>query len=226
MPIITCPYCHLSSNTRRIHVLHLETVHPEAHAYNVARSRGCVVVSSTANPKVPVDTPFGLNPKVEPESPQGDLSSIPWSIHCTVYFEYESKWIQAVNTMEIRPKCSNTSRWCEDNCTDESHERYMLLYCRRGVCWYPPASATAADRIRDWGCRGIVGNVYCKGHFPVLRPRNAEWLQSSFSQTSFSAGNNACGTTKFARRTIVGNIDFDDGFTAPVITNVVPLELT
>lgn len=179
-----CPYCSFVSISRRQHVLHLETYHKEAHANCVARSRGATICTITQCVKVPANTLLGPVTTQLIEPPQDNLPSLPWTIHCTVCIEYESKWIPAPFTMELSPKCCDPSKWCSDRCVNDTHERCLHLYCRGGVCWYPHDQYEHDDRIRDWGCRGRVGNVYCKGHIPRLCPVDAEWLKSCFSQAS------------------------------------------
>lgn len=180
----TCPYCQLISPTRRSHVLHLADKHANAHALCIARSRGATISSLSTGVNVPSDTTFGPVKSHADQSSQISVPSIFRTVHCTVCFEYESNWIPAPAGMELRPKCYSRSRYCDDYCTDQSHERHTFLYCRGGVCWYPHDAEGTDDRIRDWGSRGRVGNVYCKGHKPYLCPADTEWLNAHFSQAS------------------------------------------
>lgn len=183
-----CPYCHHASRTRREHVQHLEQSHPDARAHNIARSRGVTVSNVSEGITVPVDTDFGPALSDESPAPFSELPSLPWTIHCTVCISYQSQWIQLTEAMEPHYSCD----WCRimsrDTCTREEHtDRYIKLYCNGGVCRYPHESDGTDDRICDWGCRGRVNNVYCKGHIPRLCPVNQSWLRTHFKEASIQS---------------------------------------
>lgn len=183
----TCPYCHIVSSTRRQHVLHLEQNHESLHKNCIARSRTQPVSVTSGNPPVGVDTVIGSTPIEHLSTPQECVPIVPWVVYCTVCISYESKWVQAPQSMELHRRCAQcaNNRYNDYRCTEEcTNAGNTVLYCRGGVCWYPHPNVGCDDRIFDWGCRGRVGNVYCEGHIPILCPVPDEWLQAHFSQAS------------------------------------------
>jgi hypothetical protein len=189
MPL--CPYCHKTSFTRRQHVVHLQQAHPKAYAHNVATSGNCTVSATSRTIRVPDCTPFGPVQRNLFPSSSGNVQVVERTVHCAVCFSYDGSWVPATSTMALHHTCYDC---CErvyyidfPGCDHTARPtRCARLYCPRGVCHYPHPSSSGDDRIRDWGGRGRVDNVTCRGHFPVLCPVAPEWLRARFHQTSLS----------------------------------------
>jgi len=184
MPI--CPYCSFTTITRRQHVNHLQTQHPSAHAYNIHRSRGAVTSIITPGVCVPDNTAIGPVQSQSVCTSSDSLPSHPWTVHCAVCIPYESGWVQVCTPMEQKLACHSNSRYCSEYCTNvtEHNPTDLRLYCPRGVCRYPHPLDCGDDRINDWGGRGRINNVYCRGHIPKLCPMDPLWLKSHFLQAS------------------------------------------
>lgn len=182
MPI--CPYCKKVSFTRRMHVSHLQQSHSTAHAHNIATARGCTISVIPPCPRVDHSVTFGPAVHDVDTPPQANVHAFPLTLHCTVCFEYESRWVRAASDMVVVSACRRCtwSTYYDYRTRCEHADQAVRLHCRGGVCQHPHSAPGYDDRIRDWGSRGRVGNVYCQGHLPVLCPVGADWLRSHFVQ--------------------------------------------
>lgn len=181
----TCPYCQSISATRRIHVEHLRSMHSSTHAYNIARSRNLTIDNLTQGVQVPVATAFGPVQQYTSPPSQINVPSFPWTLHCTVRFLYNNSWVLATPEMERDHACPLCTHWDKERCEHRHHSgRYSALFCRGGVCEYPHDKTGGDDRICDWGGRGRINNVYCRGHIPYLCPVDTDWLKSHFCEAS------------------------------------------
>jgi hypothetical protein len=159
----TCPYCKLVSFSRKQHVAHLIAAHPTEHHNNLvtcgttqsvpaSSHLPCSTQRTTApSSNSSIGTQHIVNPTSDYQSLASSASLRP--IPCSV----------PSATLEFVRNGCNT-RICMSFADGTRFELVHLEYCPGHICQFPGPPADVDDRHKDWGCRGRVNNVACRGH--------------------------------------------------------------